>query len=73
MERTTRDKGPIKVPLQWLGTTWLGDLLHEFQKKVCLFYQTFNLPSEEAAQAWRKAAILKKDGVVGNATDKKKG
>jgi hypothetical protein len=55
------------------STTRLGDLLREFQNKVCPFYQTFDLPSEEAARARRKAAILKKDGAAANVTDKGKG
>jgi hypothetical protein len=40
-------------------------MLRSFQQDVCSQYQTFDLPSEEAARARRKAAVAaKKDGVV---------
>ena len=38
-------------------------MLRSFQQDVCSQYQTFDLPSEEAARAQRKAAA-KKDGVA---------
>jgi hypothetical protein len=44
------------------STTRLGNLLRSFQADVCSKYQTFDLPSEEAARARRKAAAAKKDG-----------
>jgi hypothetical protein len=46
------------------STVRLGNLLRSFQQDVCSQYQTFDLPSEEAARARRKAAAAKKDGVV---------
>ena len=39
-------------------------MLHLFQQDVCSQYQTFDLPSKEAARAQRKAAAAKKDGVA---------
>jgi hypothetical protein len=39
-------------------------MLRSFQKDVCSQYQTFDLPSEEAARARRKAAAANKDGAV---------
>ena len=39
----------------------LGDLLRNFQKTVCPKYNTYDLPTEEAAHSWRrnrKAAAL---------------
>jgi len=39
-------------------------MLRSFQQDVCGQYQTFDLPSEEAARARRKAAAAKKDGVA---------
>jgi len=44
--------------------TQLGNMLRSFQRDICSQYQTFDLPSEEAAQARRKAAAAKKDGVT---------
>jgi hypothetical protein len=49
------------------STTRLGHLLRSFQQHVCSQYQTFDLPSEEAARARRKAAA-KKDGIKGKGT-----
>ena len=47
------------------STTRLGNMLRSFQRDVCSQYQTFDLPSEEAARARRKAAAAaKKDGVA---------
>ena len=37
-------------------------MLRSFQQDVCSQYQTFDLPSEEAARGRRKAAAAKKDG-----------
>jgi hypothetical protein len=37
------------------STSRLGSLLRKFQEDVCTMYQTFDLPSEEAARARRKA------------------
>ena len=45
------------------STTRLGSLLRMFQRDICTDYQTFNLPSEEAARGRRKAAT-KKDGIA---------
>ena len=39
-------------------------MLRSFQQDVCSQYQTFDLPSEEAARARRKAAAAKKGGAV---------
>lgn len=39
-------------------------MLRSFQQDVCSQYQTFDLPSEEAARARRKAAAAKKNGVA---------
>jgi hypothetical protein len=46
------------------STTRLGELLRIFQSDVCPAYQTFDLPSEEAARVRRKAAAAKKKGVT---------
>ena len=60
--------GNIQKPLfaisniQQLG--WVTMLLHSFQQDICSQYQTFDLPSEEAAWARRKAAAAKKDGIA---------
>jgi hypothetical protein len=58
------------------STSRLGDLLRQFQNDVSPGYQTFDLPTEEAARARRKAASLKKKTssaeVVMKATDKGK-
>ena len=54
------------------STTRLGNMLRSFQQDVCSQYQTFDLPSEEAARARRKAAAAKKDG-PGAAAKKGKG
>ena len=51
------------------STTRLGELLRTFQSDVCPGYQTFDLPSEEAARVRRKAAAAKK----GVSVDKGKG
>ena len=51
------------------STTRLGELLRTFQSKVCSKYQTFDLPSEEAARVRRKAATAKKRATM----DKGKG
>jgi hypothetical protein len=42
------------------STTRLGEGLRTFQKIVCPAYQTYELPTEEAARARRKAAAAKK-------------
>ncbi|KAF8874231.1 hypothetical protein BD779DRAFT_1476607 [Infundibulicybe gibba] len=42
------------------STTRLGSALHQFHKKVCLKFETFDLPSEEAARGRRKAAMATK-------------
>ena len=57
------------------STTRLGDLLRTFQNDICSKYQTFDLPSEEAARARRKAATAKKAGqtMTKPVTDKGKG
>ena len=57
------------------STTQLGDLLCTFQNNICSKYQTFDLPSEEAARARRKAAAAKKAGqmITKPVTDKGKG
>lgn len=39
-------------------------MLRSFQQDVCSQYQTFDLPSEEAARARRKAAAANKGGAV---------
>ena len=44
------------------STSRLGNMLRSFQQDVCSQYQTFELPSEEAARGRRKAAAAKKDG-----------
>ena len=46
------------------STTQLGNMLRSFQQDICSQYQTFDLPSEEAARTRRKAAAAKKDGVA---------
>jgi hypothetical protein len=43
------------------STSRLGSMLRTFQQDVCSQYQTFDLPSEEAARARRRA---KKDGLA---------
>lgn len=48
------------------STTRLGELLRTFQSNVCPAYQTFDLPSEEAARVRRKAAAAKKRAVTIN-------
>jgi hypothetical protein len=40
------------------STARLGDMLRTFQEEVCTQYQTFDLPSEEAARARRKAKAM---------------
>lgn len=42
------------------STTRLGDLLRLFEKEVCSAYETYDLPSEEAARGRRKTAAAKK-------------
>lgn len=42
------------------STTRLGEGLRTFQKIVCPAYQTYELPTEEAARARRKVAATKK-------------
>jgi hypothetical protein len=37
------------------STARLGDLLRDFQKKVCPEYDTYDLPTEEAARSRRRA------------------
>jgi hypothetical protein len=54
------------------STTRLGNMLRSFQQDICSQYQTFDLPSEEAARARRKAAAAKKGG-PGAAAKKGKG
>ena len=44
------------------STTRLGNLLRCFHNNVCSSYQTFDLPTEEAARAQQKVAAAKKDG-----------
>ena len=46
------------------STVQLGNMLRSFQQDVCSQYQTFNLPSEEAAWARKKAATANKDGAA---------
>jgi len=55
------------------STTRLGTILRTFQQDVCTQYQTFDLPTEEAARARRKAAAAKKAGVAADATVTNKG
>ena len=45
------------------STIQLGNMLRLFQQDICSQYQTFDLPSEEAARGRRKAAAAKKAGV----------
>ena len=51
------------------STSQLGGMLHTFQEDVCPHYQTFDLPSEVAAQARRKA---KKEAMAANVAEKGK-
>jgi hypothetical protein len=51
------------------STSWLSGLLRTFQDKVCPEYQTFDLPSEEAARAQRKA---KKEAMAAKGTEEGK-
>ena len=46
------------------STVRLGNMLRSFQQVVCIQYQTFDLPSEEAARARRKAAVANKNGAA---------
>ena len=50
------------------STSRLGNMLRKFQEDVCTMYQTFDLPSEEAARARRKA---KKEAAAVNVTSLK--
>jgi hypothetical protein len=43
-------------------TTSVGQSLHHFVKNTCAAFETYELPSEEAACGWRKAAMAKKQG-----------
>ena len=51
------------------STSRLGNMLRTFQQEVCTQYQTFDLPSEEAARARRKA---KKKALAANVMEKEK-
>ena len=56
------------------STTQLGNMLRSFQQDICSQYQTFDLPSKEAARARRKAAAARaKKGGTGAAAKKGKG
>ncbi len=48
------------------STSRLGNMLRKFQEDVCTKYQTFDLPSEEAARGRRKA---KKEATAATAAD----
>ena len=51
------------------STARLGDMMRTFQEEVCIHYQTFDLPSEEAARARRKA---KTEAMAANVAEKGK-
>lgn len=55
------------------STARLGNLLRSFQQDVCSQYQTFDLPSEEAARSRRKAAAAKRDGIKGKEKESEAG
>jgi hypothetical protein len=52
------------------STTRLGELLRTFKSDVCSAYQTFDLPSEEAARVRRKAAAAKKAATMDKGKEK---
>ena len=54
------------------STTRLGKLLRTFQSDVCPGYQTFDLPTEEAARVRRKAAAAKKGVLIDKGKGKEK-
>ena len=53
------------------STARLGDVLRTFQEEVCTQYQTFDLPSEEATRARRKAKAMAANADKGAAQTRK--
>jgi hypothetical protein len=47
------------------STTQLGQILHQFQATTCTAYDTYELPSEEAARGRRTAATVAKNHHAG--------